>query len=268
MLDTSKIAILTTVANFDLYHRNSKLFPKGITKYVIDGTNGMHGIHSIYYMFKRLSKAPIDWLILADEDLVFVDANRIFNLIETMASNAISVCGVRDGGVVKHRTYNPHVINTFFTVLNFKEILQIYDEKEVKRHQYITEGEFDLKTDLLAYDYDEMSLYEPYYCFFLWLLRKGKKLYYLDSKMHDDITNVGFFEGDPLFYHTWYARAYNINEKHTKRINAVLAICDDRKSLDDEENSTDGYKLFKDRFFAKRQKLLKLQRRLINRLRV
>jgi len=54
MLDYSKIAILTTVINFELYNKTSKLFPLGIKKYVIDGRNGMHGIHSIKYMMRIL----------------------------------------------------------------------------------------------------------------------------------------------------------------------------------------------------------------------
>jgi hypothetical protein len=40
MIDKSKIAIITTVANFDLYNKTSLFFPVGIRKYVIDGTKG------------------------------------------------------------------------------------------------------------------------------------------------------------------------------------------------------------------------------------
>ncbi|WP_278020439.1 hypothetical protein [Flavobacterium ginsengisoli] len=39
-IDKSKIAILTTVTNFELYKRTSTIFPEEIDKIVIDGTNG------------------------------------------------------------------------------------------------------------------------------------------------------------------------------------------------------------------------------------
>jgi hypothetical protein len=45
------------------------VFSKEIPHYIIDGTNGMHGIH-IKYMMKRLKGKGIDWLIMADEDFL------------------------------------------------------------------------------------------------------------------------------------------------------------------------------------------------------
>ena len=131
----STIAILTTVANFELYGMTSRLFPKDIKKYVIDGRNGMHGIHSIYYMFKKLSNKDIDWLILADEDVIFKDSHVVFSIIDKMKEEQISVCGVRDGGVIAHRHFNPLMVNTFFTIINFKEILKIWNKNELKKQQ-------------------------------------------------------------------------------------------------------------------------------------
>ena len=81
MVENSKIAILTTVANFELYRRTSQYFPIGIQKYVIDGTNGMHGIHSIKYMMKTLKNKGIEWLIMADEDVIFSNSEMVFSLI-------------------------------------------------------------------------------------------------------------------------------------------------------------------------------------------
>ena len=84
-------AILTTVASYELYGITSKFFPKGIKKYVIDGTNGMHGIHSIHYMFYKLSKKDIKWLILADEDVIFKDSDIVFSIIKKMEADNFSV---------------------------------------------------------------------------------------------------------------------------------------------------------------------------------
>ncbi len=227
MIDKNKIAILTTVANFELYSHTSRYFPKDIKKYVIDGTNGMHGIHSIIYMMYKLKNEAIDWLIMADEDVIFVQPEQIFRLINSMQDENITVAGVRDGGVVAHRDKNPHAINTFFSILNLNEVRQLWDKKEVLKNQYIQTNEFDDDLANLRGVYNSKSLYEPYYCFYFWLRRKGKMIWFLDSKMNkDEITNEVYFNDERLLYHTWYARSYNINEKHTKRINKILETLD------------------------------------------
>ena len=60
-MDNSKIAILSTVINKELYQISSPLFPEKIQKYIIDGTNGMHGISSIFYMMEKLKGKGIEW---------------------------------------------------------------------------------------------------------------------------------------------------------------------------------------------------------------
>lgn len=262
-MNKSNIAILTTVANFDLYNLTSKLFPKGIRKYVIDGTNGMHGIHSIFYMFKKLSKQDIDWLILSDEDVIFKDSNAVFSIIKTMKEEGITVSGVRDGGIIKHRQFNPFVVNTFFTIINFKEILEIWKKGEVKKHQYTLPNEFEIDNNNLK-SHDASSLYEPYYCFFLWLKRKGKKFLFLDAEMlTDTISNSISFKGKEFAYHTWYARSYNVNKKHTNRINSII------NSLDIVTNKTSNdLKIikYKDSFFLHKMRIKKFYRKLVNKL--
>jgi hypothetical protein len=59
-MDSSNIAILSTIINKELYKKSSQLFPSNIQKYVIDGTNGMHGLDSIIYMMKMLKDRNID----------------------------------------------------------------------------------------------------------------------------------------------------------------------------------------------------------------
>ena len=222
-MNKSPIAILTTVANFDLYQKTVQLFPKNVQKYVIDGRNGMHGIHSILFMINKLKGKGIEWLVMADEDVVFKNSEAVFSIIEKMKNNDITVCGVRDGGIISHRNYNPYLINTFFSILNFKEIEVIWNEKEMLSNQFLTENEFDDEVAKLFYEYDISSLYEPYYCFYLWLRRKGKKFLFLDSVMEEDgVSNNVIFNDEIILCHTWYARSYGISEKHTKRINNLL----------------------------------------------
>ena len=263
-MSKSNIAILTTVANFELYGISSKLFPKDIKKYVIDGRNGMHGIHSIYYMFKKLSNKNIDWLILADEDVIFKDSNVVFSIIDNMEKKQISVCGVRDGGVIAHRPYNPFMVNTFFTILNFKEILKIWNKNEVKKQQFILPSEFKIDETKLNGLFDIDSIYEPYYCFFLWLKRNEKNFLYLDAHMLDDgISNSIIFNNKEFAYHTWYARSYNVNKKHTNRINAVL----NNMHVNTNQTKLDAnILLLKDPLFFLKMKMGKWYKRFLNKL--
>ncbi len=262
---SKNIAILSTVVNFDLYQKSSPLFPKGIPKYVIDGTNGMHAMDSICYMFKKLKNQNIDWLIMADEDVLFIDSNLVFSLIEEMEKGNYSVCGVRDGGVIPHRIQNPYCVNTFFSILNFKEINDLWNEKEVLKNQYVLKGEFDDDLNLLRGDFSQESLFEPYYCFYFWLRRKGKKFLFLDATVpfkEDNIANmVSDLNGNPILYHTWYARSYGSNEKHSKRIDVIFD-----KVQKAQEYSIDPPIVFKDHTYAYKKYCYKLLNRIKTKL--
>jgi hypothetical protein len=226
-MDSSNIAILSTVINKELYKKSSQLFPSNIQKYVIDGTNCMHGLDSIIYMMKMLKDRNIDWLIMADEDVLFENPNMVFDIIQKMETQNYTVCGVRDGGLISHRKENPYVINTFFSILNFREIELIWNKKRMLKNQYCTINEFQDDLSNLKEIYDTLSIYEPYYCFYLWLRRNEKQFLFLDSNQpfqEDKITNAVYFEDKVLLYHTWYARSYGINKKHTVRIDKILEL--------------------------------------------
>jgi len=223
MLDKSKIAIVSTVANFELYQKTSCYFPKHIQKYVIDGRNGMHGISSINYMMQKLKNKGIEWLVMADEDVIFYDSELVFSIIDYMKKNNVTICGARDGGVITHRDKNPFLINTFFSIMKFDDVLNIWNKKEMLKHQHLISNEFDDNLQELTQSFDINSLYEPYYCFYLWLRRNGKKFLFLDVEMDNDgITNYLKFNNIPFLCHTWYARAYGNSKKHTDRINKQL----------------------------------------------
>ena len=90
MVENSKIAMLSTVINFELYAKSSQFFPKDIQKYVIDGRNGMHGLESIIYMMKKLKRRNIEWLIMSDEDVLFQDAAVVFEIIASNSMISVS----------------------------------------------------------------------------------------------------------------------------------------------------------------------------------
>lgn len=223
----NNIAILTTVINFKLYKKSSQLFPPSIQKYVIDGTNSMHGLDSIFYMLKKLKGKGIEWLIMSDEDVLFENPDMVFDIIKKMKAQNYTVCGIRDGGLISHRIHNPYLINTFFSIIHFKEIESLWNKKEVLKNQYSIANEFEDDLSNLKEAYDALSIYEPYYCFYLWLRRNQKQFLFLDSNQpfqEDTITNAVYFEDKVLLYHTWYARSYGVNKKHTDRINKILEL--------------------------------------------
>lgn len=260
-MDISKIAIISTVINQELYQKSSQLFPNYILHYVIDGTNGMFGIDSICYMMKKLKGKGIEWLIMADEDVLFINPNGVFSLIAEMKSNNYFVCGVRDGGAIPNRFFSPYLINTFFSIINFKELELIWNENEVLKNQYINDNEFKDDLNNLKEDFDVKSIYEPYYCFYFWLRRKNKKFLFLEATApfgEDRITTlVHDIAGTELLYHTWYARSYGNNEKHTERINKIFEL------LKFKNNKVVNPIVFKHKTFFLKQKIKKLFRRLI-----
>lgn len=262
-MDDSKIAIITTVINTKLYQKSSQLFPKNIQKYVIDGSNGMHGLDSIFYMMKKLKGKEIDWLIMADEDVLFENPDIVFDIIKKMESQNYTICGIRDGGLVSHRSYNPYLINTFFSIINFKEMEYIWNKKEVLKNSYSIKNEFQDDLSNLNGEYDALSIFEPYYCFYFWLRRNKKQFLFLDSNQpfqEDYITNALYFEGKTVLYHTWYARSYGINRKHTIRINKILEL------LKFEDKEIIKSILFKHRFFFIIKSLRKLRQRMMMRI--
>tara|TARA_R110000822_G_scaffold122364_5_gene256506 strand:+ start:307 stop:1089 length:783 start_codon:yes stop_codon:yes gene_type:complete len=220
------VAILTTVANFDLYYKTNPMFDCKYDRYVIDGKDGMHGIHSLLYMMKKFKNLNYDYIIMADEDFILKSNKTVVDLIAEMKKKKITIAGVRDGGVIHHRNYNPFCINTFFSIINLKRVKEIWNKKEVLQNQKIGINEFMLEV-VLPFEFNEKSLYEPYYCFYLWLLRKGEKIKYLTSKSlninNDQITNVVLDDNSNIIgFHSWYARSYGIHKLHTDRINVLL----------------------------------------------
>lgn len=164
-MKSENIAILSTVINFDLYAESSKYFPNDIQKYVIDGRTGMYGIDSIYYMMEKLKKTNIEWLIMLDEDVFIFDDSILFEVISEMENKNYIVSGIRDGGEVLHRENSPYAINTFFSILNFKRVVELWDKNEIKKQQYILPNEFNENLSEIKGKYNPLSIFEPYYCF-------------------------------------------------------------------------------------------------------
>jgi hypothetical protein len=182
-----------------------------------------------------------------------------------MEKEHYTVCGIRDGGLLSHRSYNPFLINTFFSIVNFKEIESLWDKKQVVKNNFILDNEFDDDIAGLKGLYDSKSLYEPYYIFYLWLRRNNKRFLFLDSNhpfQEDQISNTVYFEDKIVLHHTWYARAYGANEKHTKRINAIFDLLNFENTLQIDSI------IFKDKGYYWSVKVNKWIRRIMRRLKI
>ncbi|MBS4041273.1 MAG: hypothetical protein KGZ81_11830 [Flavobacteriales bacterium] len=262
ILDKSKIAILTTVINWDLYKKSSQYFPDGVQKYVIDGGAGLFGVDSIYYMMEKLKKKDIDWLIMADEDVLFLNSDTIYEVIDYMFLNDFILCGVRDGGEIPNRTYSPFLINTFFSIVNLKKLKLIWNKMEIKKNQFVLENEFKEDFSNLKESFDLMSLYEPYYCFYFWLRRKGEKILFLkaDTPFNDGITTLVYSpNNEKILYHTWYARSYGNSKKHTDRIDGVFNLLTFNPTNYQEPIVWKDHLFFIKRFIRKQNKRLKMK---------
>jgi hypothetical protein len=227
MINKSKIAIVTTVISRKLYTKTASLFPKGIDKYIIDGTNGMYGLESINYMFRKFENKKYDWIIMADEDVFFYEADLVFDIIKSMLKNDFSICGVRDGGVIKHRYHNPEAINTFFSIINFRDLKGKYNLKEIKSFQNYTPELYKNKNySQLPHCFDIKSMREPYYCFYFWAHHNNYKFLYLDTINpvgDDEVGNVILSpSGEKIAMHSWYARAYGVFDDQTLRLNNFI----------------------------------------------
>ena len=84
--------------------------------------------------------------------------------------------------------------------------------------------------------------------------------------MHEDsIANSIQLNGNTFLYHTWHARSYGKNEKHTKRIDFIL---NENKNTIEKGINKQDYILYKAPFFALQQKSNKLLKRIKRKLKI
>ena len=134
--------------------------------------------------------------------------------------------------------------------------------KEIQKQQYSNPNEFTEDLKNLNVEFDVTSLYEPYYCFFLWLKRKNQRFLFLNAELlHPDTdelaTKVYALDNKPLLIHTWYARAYGKNAAQTKRIDSII----DTYAPDSNDHSKEA-EVYKDEFFKYKLGLRKLKKRI------
>lgn len=232
---SNRLAIVTTVSNWRLYRKALKTFPTEIDKIAIDGTKGLYGLSSILFTLKKMRKTSYDWIIFADEDVFFNKNINFYCIIKFMISNNYVVSGVRDGGAINHRKYNPYAINSFFFILNYKIIKNKISESDIINTKYLNSKNLNLDNLNLNLEYNLNSFYEPYYSFFFWLLNMGLKINYLNLinnyfKNDKYSTVVIDSNNKKLLVHTWFAREYGKSSIQTNRIDKIFDVFSNLKN--------------------------------------
>jgi len=156
---------------------------------------------------------------MADEDVVFIDFSAVVDLIKYMKHNNYQISGMNDGNGIEFRKGNPKLPNLFFCIFNFKDLNSKYSSQQ-----------FDY-FKLVFKDKPEESIngqVERYYVFFHYLLSLDFRILFLTAKnnfMSDDYESTLLYNHvqNKMIIHTWYARLYSKNKRHTQRIDKAIS---------------------------------------------
>jgi hypothetical protein len=262
-----KISIITTVSNRLLFEKSRVFLPTECDHFYIDGRFGFYGLKAIELALTCAQLKPYEWIIFLDEDAVILDAKKLYSVIQHMFDENFGIAGVRDGGEIEFRRGNPHFPNLSFLIINKNALPKEIDFSVKLRQEFFTNPN-NFNTEFpFRNGYEIFQNSEEYYNFFQELLIKNISFLFLKSRFYspstDDFTTVFFdHEGKDLIIHTWWARAYGQNERHTNRINRIfdnLPLI--KSSYHGQEISNPEYFLFL--FKSKKKRLKKLIKKLL-----
>ena len=225
-----RVKIVSNVMNPDLY-QHSRSFYESMRygKIAVNGAGGCFGINFLNHIITNGAIYDFDWMIYVDEDCFITNPSAVEELLEYQVSNGYACCGMPDGGVVSIRARNPVSINPFFMIMNLGEIRKRYNSDQVMGSRYGGDLDQYIPKALMKPNIGTLfDNYEGYYRLFFWLLRNGFKLLYLDAEEYSGDQTTAMLKnhkGEVLAYHTWYARMWNRDQKHTQRIRGVIKHC-------------------------------------------
>lgn len=251
-----KIAVVVTVQNFKLFNRTKNSIPPGIDLFVVDGRYGFYALNALQLVFSSDQVAKYEWIIMADEDVIFIDFDSILELIHHMKNNDHQLAGVSDGSALEFRKGDPTIPNLFFCVFNNYSIRSKFDLPDF--NQYV-------KTKSNTGHEPSKVMNESYYLFFKYLFYHGFKIMFLNA--HNKVI-PGDYESTFVYnhlnkimlIHTWYARLYLKNQFHTARINHVV-----NSHLSNQHNKTYFNLKNPQHFHFKKQFYLKFLKKKIKR---
>jgi len=201
------VLIVTRSMHEELYNLSSALIDLPFKKVRICGA------HAQWYLY-GLFEHDAEWVINIDEDAFVWDPGKILRLLDFMRDNDLACCGCPDGGVVWHRFHNPVIPNPFFNVFHLKKMKAAYrgvpDIERVGFDDSLKRFTAPFVQGTLGKEYS-YDMFEPYYSFFLWILKQGFRILYLraDSWSEDLLSTVPMDHRDePFLIHTWFAREW------------------------------------------------------------
>ena len=230
-MNDARIKIYTRSANIELYHYSQKLIDLPYPRVRLCGTSADG------YLYQMVQDVDCDIAINIDEDAYVIDNAALLSLLNYVIANNIVCCGMRDGGALSIRNFNPIIQQPFFNIINIMAVRKKYNQKEIKQFDYNANKEELIKllpVSLQNYEGLKYTDFEPYYNFFFWMARNFKMMYLDVAKHNDGLTTIVYNQlHEPVLMHTWYSREYNLDAFHTSRIKAVIneAYVKQRKKL-------------------------------------
>lgn len=216
----SRIKIYTRSANIELYHYSQKLIDLPYPRVRLCGTSADG------YLYQMVQDVDCDFAINIDEDAFVIDNVALESLLRYVITNNIVCCGMRDGGVLSIRNYNPIIQQPFFNIINLKAVREKFNIEEIEQFNYFAYKEELVKLlPVSLQNYEGLKYYnvEPYYNFFFWLANNFKMMSLDVAKHSDGLTTIVYNQlHEPILMHTWYSREYDHDAVHASRIKAVI----------------------------------------------
>lgn len=214
-----RIAVVITVQNSKLFEKTKKSIPKLFDTYVIDGKYGFYGLEALELVFQSEQLKDYDWIIMADEDVIFLSTSNLYDLVYHMTSKDFAIAGMNDGDLVEFRKGCEFIPNLFFCVFNNHQIRKNF------KWSIFLQFKLDKEKKYLSSSFIKS---EPYYVFFEYLYNIELKTMFLSGCHNifpDDFETTKLFNhnGDELIAHTWYARSYQKDIRHTNRIDRAIS---------------------------------------------
>ena len=226
LTNIDKIAIFCNTQFSDLYEHSLSFYKDlPFKKIQVPGQNKFYSLNFMLHVIEKFK--DYDWGIFIDEDCFISDTDAMLDLLEYQISNNYSFSGPPDGGVITHRFHNPVSINTFFTIINLKEIRENYNNSSILSSKYDRDLDKHIPHEMLKEGLNlKYDNYEPYYKLFFWMLRNGAKPLYLNvrnyNKKGDNLTSVLRNHNNVEFaYHSWFSRNWERGQRN--RIENVIS---------------------------------------------
>ena len=227
-----KTAIITCVGNKKLYYNNSFIFSKEnkgkFDVYYFNGQSGIYGLRFLTRLFETENIKDYDVVVISDEDNIILNYENIKELIIDFYESGETFRGCRDGGDLEIRSNSPIMINTFFSFYNVVKILKDFNKNKILDCNNFKHSDYENWKIKYKYQginpFNLMRFSENYYSFYLYYLRLGHKVGFLDVDVDysDKISTKVYFNNKLISVHTWYSRRYTDSHFHRKRIDNFL----------------------------------------------